>query len=141
LEFGGGEGGVEFEAGEGVEGGFAAGGAVAGAEGVGAAALPDDGGVEGASGAAFKDDEGFALVGEAEAGDFVAGARGGGGGGVAGGEGAEGGEGVGPDFLGVVFHPAGAGVVLAVGACLGVEAAAGGVEEVGFRGRGALVKG
>lgn len=92
---------VEQESGARAEERFEAAAAQAGAEGRGAAFLPDNGGGEGAAGGAVPEYGGFALVGEAEGGDGGAGEFGadeGGEGGAAGG---------GPEVRGAVFDPAG----------------------------------
>jgi hypothetical protein len=106
-----------------------------GANGIAAAALPDDGVMQRAAGLAIEDQNGFALVGDAQSGEpgksFA----------VASGDFTDHGEHIAPDFFGVVFDPAGLRINLAMIARGFVEDFAGRIEEDGLRGGGALVDG
>jgi hypothetical protein len=105
----------------------------AGAEGGGAAVLPDDGRVDGFAGLAIPQHGGFALVGDADGGDVAGGCAC---------------ECVAndldrrlPDLLGVVFDPAVLGIELAVFGLRGFERRALGVEQDGAAGGRSLIDG
>jgi hypothetical protein len=135
CELGGGEVGVEDEAGAAADRGFVAVGLEGLADAGGAAVLPDEGAVQGGAGAAVPDEAGLALVGDADRGD-------------AGGRDAAAAQDLGdrgehglPQLLGVVLDPAGLREVLrellgGAGADLEV-----GVDEQAGGAGGALVDG
>ncbi len=105
-DLGRGEIGIEQQAGRLAHAIFGAVAAERGADVGGAAVLPDDGAVDGFAGGAVPDDDGFALVGDADAGD-VARAH------AAGVDRlARGGQDVAPDILRIVLDPAGLRIML-----------------------------
>ena len=135
LHLGPREVGVEKKAGAGGDHRFVPGGLQGGAGVGGAAVLPDDGGVDRLAGLAVPDQRRLALVGDADGGDV---------GGLDAGlldRGAGGAGDGGPEVGGVVFDPAGAGVVLGKLFLGGGDRPQGRVEEDRAGGGGALVDG
>ena len=105
------------------------------AERIAAPALPDQGVMQGAAGGAVEYQHGLALVGDAQAGEI------GQDGAIAFGNFPDDGEDILPDFLGIVFHPAGLGINLAMIAGGFVHDVARDVEEHRLGGGSALVNG
>ncbi len=133
-DLGGGEVGIEQEAGAAAHGVFQSSlGKLAAVVG-GTAVLPDDGVVDGLASCAVPDDGGFALVGDADGGE-VAGARAGSGKDFDGGAHLRG-----EDVHGVVLDPSGAGIDLAEFVLRDASDAAVVVEENGAGAGGALVE-
>ncbi len=135
ANFGGGEIGVDDEAGFVAEEIEVAGLADFGAEGGGAAVLPDDGAVDGVAGFSVPEKGGFALVGEADGGNF-------GGGNFGFGENFAGNVALGvPDVFRIVFDPTGLRKVLGEFALGEGADVAGVIEQEGAGAGGALVEG
>ena len=133
LDFGTREIGGQRQAGAGAEAVLVGVSGERAADCVGAGILPDDGVVIGLSGVAVPDNGGFALVGNADGGDFGAGGFGE--------RGAYGFLGALPDFERIVLDPAGLRVELAVFELVGGDGATCVVEEHAAGAGGALVDG